>query len=346
MARDCHRIAFLFAASLAAALSPLPAAAAKTDVIVLKNGDRVTGEVKQLERGYLTYKTDDMGTLDVEWDNVAQITAKTSFEVDDLQGGIYIGTLQPGPDEGQLMVVGLVGSQTILMADVVRIQRLGDSFWGGVDGSIDAGLSYTSSNELSSLDIFADITFKRPTYQVSASLASTLTRQPEVEDTRRNDLTLNFLQRFPERWLAFAVGEVEQNRALGIEARASVAGGGGRFVVQTPHDELLLGLGLSLNREIPVDEPQTNNVELVLPMRYVRFSYDYPKIDIQVGFATFVGLNDWGRVRAELDLRLKRELLRDFSASLIGWESYDSRPPSPDAPNHDYGLTFTLGWTY
>ena len=346
MARDCHRIVFLFVASLAAALSPLPAAAAKTDVIVLKNGDRVTGEVKQLARGYLTYKTDDMGTLDVEWDNVAQITAKTSFEVDDLQGGIYIGTLQPGPDEGQLMVVGLVGSQTILMADVVRIQRLGDSFWGGVDGSIDVGLNYTSSNELSTFDFFAEILFKRPSYQVNASLSSTLTQQPEVEDTRRNDLTLNYVHLFPGRRLAFAVGELEQNRALGIDMRASVAGGPGWILAQTPQSELMFGIGLSLNREVPVDRPQSNNAELVIPLRYDKFAYDFPNIDIRVGLATFVGLSDWGRVRAELDLRLKRELLRDFSVSLIGWESYDNRPPTPDGPNHDYGLTFTLGWTY
>jgi hypothetical protein len=117
VARDCHRIVFLLAASLAAALSPFPAAAAKTDVIVMKNGDRLTGEVRKLERGYLTYKTDDMGTLSVEWDKVARVTARTEFEVDDLQGGIYFGTLQPGPEDGQLTVAGLVGSQTILMDD-------------------------------------------------------------------------------------------------------------------------------------------------------------------------------------------------------------------------------------
>ena len=312
----------------------------------MKNGDRLTGEVRKLERGYLTYKTDDMGTLSVEWDDVAQVTARTEFEVDDLQGGIYFGTLQPGPEDGLLTVAGLVGSQTILMADVVRILRLGDSFWDGVDGSIDAGLSYTSSNELSTLDFFAEILFKRPSYQVTASLASTLTRQPEIEDTRRNDLTMNYVDLLPNRWMAFAVGELEQNRALGIDARASVAGGAGRFLVQTPHSELLLGVGVNLNREVPVDGPQTNNVELVIPLRYDKFAYDFPKVDIRVGFATFVGLNDWGRVRAELDLRLRRELLKDFSASLIGWESYDNRPLTPDGPNHDYGLTFTLGWTY
>ena len=105
-------------------------------------------------------------------------------------------------------------------------------------------------------------------------------------------------------------------------------------------------MGLNLNREVPVEEPSTDNVELVIPLRYNKFAYDFPKVDIYVGFAGYVGLTDWGRYRAELSLRLKRELFKDFSASLIGWESYDSRPPTIDGPNHDYGATFTLGWTF
>jgi len=44
----------------------LPALAAKTDVVVLLNGDRITGEVKELSYGQLKFKTDDMGTLYIE----------------------------------------------------------------------------------------------------------------------------------------------------------------------------------------------------------------------------------------------------------------------------------------
>lgn len=328
------------------ALSARPAAAAKTDIVVLTNGDRMTGEITQLERGYLVYKTDNMGTLNIEWDKVAQVTANTSFEVDDLQGGIYFGTLQPGPAEGQLTISGLVGHQTVALADVVRIRRLGDSFWDGVNGVLNAGLSYTSSTELFALDLYADITFERPSYEVSATFSSTLTRQPEIDDTRRNSLTLGYVHRYSNRWVAFAVAEMEQNQALGINLRSSLAGGGGRFVVQNPNNELLLGVGLNVNREVPVEGASTDNAELMLPLRYSKFAYDFPKVDINVDFATFVGLTDWGRVRAALSVRLTRELIKDFNAALIGWESYDSRPPTPDGPNHDYGLTFTLGWTF
>jgi hypothetical protein len=48
----------------------------------------------------------------------------------------------------------------------------------------------------------------------------------------------------------------------------------------------------------------------------------------------------------ELAAKLKRELVRDFYATLRGYESYDSRPATAGAQSHDYGITFAIGWTF
>jgi len=47
----------------------------KTDVVTLANGDRITGEVKRLDRGRLEFSTDDAGTLYLEWDKLASVIA-------------------------------------------------------------------------------------------------------------------------------------------------------------------------------------------------------------------------------------------------------------------------------
>ena len=39
------------------------AEAQKTDSVWIRNGDRITGEVKSLSRGLLKYSTDDLGTV-------------------------------------------------------------------------------------------------------------------------------------------------------------------------------------------------------------------------------------------------------------------------------------------
>ncbi len=58
-----------------------------------------------LERGKLQFKTDDMGTLQIEWDKVASVTAKAQFDCDDVGGRRYVGSLEPGPQPGELRIV-------------------------------------------------------------------------------------------------------------------------------------------------------------------------------------------------------------------------------------------------
>jgi hypothetical protein len=335
--------AFLLPTLLASAS---PALAQKTDVVVLRNGDRMTGEVQSLDRGKLALKTDHMGTLSIEWDKVKTVTAAATFEVEDLAGGQYLGSLQPGPGEEELSVVSALGARPLPVLEIVRIQRLGATFWKRLDGSIDVGLSYTSASDLLDFNFSSQVTLRRPLHKLSVSANSTVTRQPDAPETRRNNLALGYQRLFPDRWVALAQGQLEQNRELGFDLRSSFLAGGGRYLVQGRRNELLAGLAFSVNREKPVEGEQTTNFELALALGYDRFSYDFPKKDVHVTVAGFQSLKDSGRHRLEVNARLRREVLRDFSVGLQGYESYDSRPPTEGARRNDYGVTFTLGWTF
>jgi hypothetical protein len=287
-----------------------------------------------------------MGTLAIEWDKVASVAASATFEVADLGGAQYFGTLRPGPRGGDLDVVSTGSAATLELWRVVRIQRLGATFWRRLDGSIDASGSYTSSSELLKLDLSARVELTRAGHEISLDGTSTVTQQPEVEDTRRNTLTASYVRRYPNRWVAFGQGQLEQNRELGFDLRASVSAGGGRYVVQRPRHDALIVAGLRVNRETPLEGDATTNTELALGLTFDRFSYDFPKIDIYASLAGFASVSDWGRVRLELDVRLKRELLRDFTVSMRVYESYDSRPATEGAERNDYGLSLGLGWTF
>src|SRR6185436_9819965 len=191
-------------------------AAAKTDVVVLRSGDTVTGEVTELDRGRLTFKTDDIGTLAIEWDKVRSVTASATFEVHELGGGQYFGTLSPGPQDGELSVVLAAGGQKVLpLWRVVKVERLGATVWQRLDGSVDAGVSYTSSSELLTLDLATRVVLTRPGHELSLDGSSTITRQPDADDTSRNNLTLSYRRRRPGHWAGFAQAQAEQNKELG-----------------------------------------------------------------------------------------------------------------------------------
>ena len=45
----------------------------------MNNGDHITGEIKKLQFGIVTFKTDDAGTLSIQWDKLKHLISKDDF---------------------------------------------------------------------------------------------------------------------------------------------------------------------------------------------------------------------------------------------------------------------------
>jgi hypothetical protein len=96
----------------------------RTDVVTLANGDRITGEVIRLERGRLEFKTDDAGTLYLEWDKLVSLVANRFVEVLTPAGVRFLGSL--GPAAGRtIAVTSPEGGVTLPMSDVTLITPIG-----------------------------------------------------------------------------------------------------------------------------------------------------------------------------------------------------------------------------
>jgi Protein of unknown function, DUF481 len=316
------------------------------DVVVLENGTRVVGEIRSMSRGRLEVKTDDMGTIQIEWGNVVEVTAPEYFEVEHMSGRLHFGSLTPSADGKGLQVAGLLEGFTLPLREVARIHLVESRFWARISGSLDAGASYTSASELLQLDLDGQVRFRRPKFEFSAEADAVLTRQPEVDDTRRGALTFSYGRLFSNGQRLVTQGAIEQNRELGYEWRSSITGGWARYLARSTRNELVGGAGLALNYEVPVEGEETTNVEAALGFNYANFAYDFPNTDIQVGATAFIGLNQWGRYRLEASGKLSREVLKDFYLGLKGYESYDSEPATVGAEKNDWGLTVSLGWRF
>ena len=58
----------------------------KTDTVYLYNGDRITGEIKRFEYGVLFFKTDGMGTLNIEFDRIRTFYSTHQFTIQTSSG--------------------------------------------------------------------------------------------------------------------------------------------------------------------------------------------------------------------------------------------------------------------
>jgi hypothetical protein len=54
----------------------------------------------------------------------------------------------------------------------------------------------------------------------------------------------------------------------------------------------------------------------------------------------------WGRVRANGNARLTRELFRDFIAAITAYDTFDSQPQVAGVSRNDVGVSFSIGWTF
>src|SRR3954454_7597782 len=107
----------VLAVLLVIGVAALGRAQGRTDIVTLANGDRITGEVVRLERGRLEFKTDDAGTLYLEWDKLASVVAARLVEVVKADGTQFLGTLGPAAARS-ISVVGADGTEALLMPDV------------------------------------------------------------------------------------------------------------------------------------------------------------------------------------------------------------------------------------
>src|SRR5262245_356128 len=161
------------------------AAADKMDVINLKNGDRITCEIKGLDQSVLTVSTDPLGNVSVHWGEVANLTSPRQFDVQLSSGEHYLGSMLVSP-AGQ-MVLGLVDGTTTTVAldDVIRLAAIGASAWSRMDGSLDAGFSFTQADLETHYTINGAATYRSPRYQFGSTFASQLTTREDDDPLSR-----------------------------------------------------------------------------------------------------------------------------------------------------------------
>ena len=89
-----------------------------------------------------------------------------------------------------------------------------------------------------------------------------------------------------------------------------------------------------------------NNAEALAVVQFQKFTFNDPETDVSATLLILPNLTDTGRVRLELDTRVRREILSDFYWSISFFDSFDSDPPSAGVERNDYGFISSFGWSF
>lgn len=317
----------------------------KLDVIELRNGDRFTGEIRELNSGRLELKTDDVGTIYIEWDKVRSVFAPEQFEVLLLNGRILLGQFRPAQaGKTELQTIG--GPIVLLLTDIISVRPIGESFWKRLDGGLSLGFSHTRSSGVTQFDTSFNASYRRPAFEATLATDATLSQTRGTDDTSRASLQLGYSRLLGNRWIVGGFGQLERNESLGIDLRGTLGGLAGRRLTQSPRSRFVVAGGLAANRELPTGESARTNLDAVLLASYSFFKYDSPKTNVNTSTVVSPSLSDPGRVRIALRAAVQQDIWKDFGVAFTLFDTYDSRPPAADALKNDYGVTTSVSWTF
>jgi hypothetical protein len=335
--------AVLIAASLASMTAPT-AIAAGTDVALFRNGDRLTGEIKSLDRGKVSFDADATGVIKLEWDDIDQLFSTTTFELILDSGAKHYGTLIETTEDSVIRLQTQDGILDLPMQTVVRMTPIKSKLIDRMDMSVDAGYSLAKANGLEQTNLGYDFEYREEKRQISFDADSSTSSSETDAKSKRVFTTLNYRRFVDAQWDPFAIGQVERNDELDIDRRITLGGGMSRWLRDTNASRISFGGGLVRSIEEDAGSTDTtSDTEAVVGMDLEWFRYDEPELDVSMQFNVYRRLSGSHEPRGNLDVNFRWEIFKDFFWGLNVYYTFDQQTDTQEATT-DYGVFTSLGW--
>ena len=321
------------------------------DVVVMKNGDRLTGEIRELQSGELRIKPGYMAiSAQLDWSRVDQIDSKTTFFIYLVSGKLFTSVMRLLPSNTNDVANFVIGegdqAVRVHQYEVIRILPVETGVLKRLEGSVDLGVSYTSGNDQYQTDLSGTATYRKGDHSYTAAISSSFSGQPKGESSKRNQFTFDYRKQLTRRYFAAGILDLLQSDQQSLSLRTSVGGALGRNIKQTERTRLSAYGGVAVTREnysALLGQPRSTNAEALTGLDLASFRFS--KTDIRSRFTLFPSLTTPGRMRMQATADIRFKIVRDLWWGFHLYENYDSKPPVR-ADKNDLGVSSSLGWKF
>ncbi len=326
----------------------------KTDVIVMKNGDRFTCEIKSLSAGVLSVKLDYVdGTIGIQWSQVAHLESNRLFLVHTESGDVYTGTISTsGTSNDPPIKIEIaeapVKEVEIAQPKIIQLTQTSTGFWPRFNGAVNTGLLYSKGNESVQYNIGSQVAYNRERWSSELLFNSSFASNSGANLTTRNQVDLNTLRLLHwNNWFYAGTVSFLQSSVQDIDLQTTLGGGIGRYLKNTNSASIwvLGGFGwqnASYGQSTANLGTQNNAVGVV--GTEVKF-FKFKKTDLDVTASLIPSISDAGRVHFNTNATYYIKIIQDLSWNFSFYGSWDSRPPVT-LPKSDYGTSSGLSWTF
>jgi hypothetical protein len=337
-------------------LLPVPLLAReKSDVIVMNNGDRFTGEIKGLDSGVLYVSFDYIdGTCSVQWSRVHHLESKQLFVVKTEDGSVYSGTLQTAespagrPMQIQISEGPEETEKKVEQTQIVWVNQTSDRFWQRFNGEINSGIMYSKGNEATQYSLNSSVAYPRERWAAGATMSSSLSSSNGTSDSERNSLGFTALRLLRwNNWYYTGMATFLQSSAQNIHLQTNLSGGIGRYLKNTNHAAIsvLAGFGWQDTRySQSADLSGSQNIAAAVAGTEVKL-FKFKKTSLSITGTAFPALSQAGRVYANTNVTYYVKLSSNLTWNVSFYGNWDNQPPAHSSGS-DYGTSSGLGWTF
>jgi hypothetical protein len=326
----------------------------KSDVIVMNNGDRFTGEITGLDSGVLYVKFDYMeGTSSIQWSKVHHLESKQLFVVKTEDGSVYSGTLHTAESPaGRPMNIQISESkeraETVEQPQIVRLNQTADSFWQRLNGDVNTGIMYSKGNQTTQYNLSSSVEYPRERWSAGADISSSLASSTGDNASTRNSLGIDALRLLRwNNWYYSGLGTFLQSSTQDIRLQTNLSGGIGRFLKNTNHAKISVLAGLAWQNttysQSPNSSANPNIAAAVVAAQLKVFKFDKTNLDVTA--TVFPALTQPGRVFFNTNMTYYVKIFRRLTWNVSFYGNWDNQPPSHFSGS-DYGTSSGLGWKF
>ncbi len=335
-------------AAMAAVLLAALAAIAGADVVLLKNGDCVTGKVVSATGGRLTLKSDAMGTLVIELDRVRTFSTEEPIVVR-FQDGTVIHRAVRADEEGKVATLegGVLAAQSFPISAIAEVNppEKPKAAW---KGHVTAGYTQTTGNsKTTSASLDAEFVRRGEEDRLTAAASYLYGRQT---DSAGNDNLTNdkwyvlakydyFLSR---KAYVFVNTTYEKDRVADLDARAIGGVGFGYQWVESKRLNFNTDIGLGAMHE-EYSNPTTTTNTLVGQAGY---HFDAALVPDRLTFlhdTRYVpNLEAFSDYKVKTSAELRASVTQAIFASFKVTVDYNAKPPA-GKKSTDVAYIFGLG---
>jgi hypothetical protein len=324
----------------------------KSDVLVMRNGDRLTCEIKSLDSDTLSISLDyAAGTVSIDWGKVDHVESKQLFLVKTQNGNVYSGRLATPTTPGARPTKIEVGTESTSKVElekshVIRLEETDLSFWRRFNGQVGLSAIYNKGNQTGQYNLNADAAYPRERWTASVAYNSSFSSSTGSSAVTRNETQISGqrLLRW-NNWYYAGLADFLQSSEQGIQLESTFGGGLGRYLKNTSNSVISVYAGLAWQdvqyhqHIVQAANQQVTSALIVGKMNLFRFD----KTSLDMTLNLLPALSDPGRLHTNLNAAYYIKIWRKFTWNISFYGNWDNQPP-PGFSGSDYGTS--TGITY